>query len=101
MRLIDADALWESEVKRCKDTDIFVCVIDTMQYAWEDMPLKEVLDARSTIEEDSLIKRGHWIISSDGYYLYCSECNEEPQGREMTKWCPNCGAKMDRDNKDD
>lgn len=36
-----------------------------------------------------------WNISCDGYYPYCSNCKEEPQGREMTKWCPNCGAKMD------
>lgn len=40
-------------------------------------------------------RHGHWIISSDGYYPYCSECTKEPPGREMTDWCPNCGAKMD------
>ena len=38
-----------------------------------------------------------WEISSDGYYPYCSNCKNEPQGREMTKWCPNCGAKMDKE----
>ena len=38
-----------------------------------------------------------WIICSDGYYPYCSNCKREPQGREMTKFCPNCGAKMDDD----
>ena len=40
-------------------------------------------------------RHGQWLINPDGYYPYCSECCEEPQGREMTKWCPNCGAKMD------
>ncbi len=40
-------------------------------------------------------RHGHWIISCDGYYPYCSECTKEPQGRVMTDWCPNCGAKMD------
>lgn len=39
-------------------------------------------------------RRGHWIINSDGYYPQCSECMNEPQGRVMTDWCPNCGAKM-------
>ncbi len=38
---------------------------------------------------------GRWIICSDGYYPYCSECTKEPQGKEMTDYCPNCGAKMD------
>lgn len=39
-------------------------------------------------------KIGEWHINSDGYYPYCSECKEEPKNREMTKYCPNCGAKM-------
>ena len=25
---------------------------------------------------------------------YCSVCKEEPIGRKMSKYCPNCGAKM-------
>ena len=39
-------------------------------------------------------KTGHWIISSDGYYPYCSECKSEPKSGEMTDFCPSCGAKM-------
>ena len=38
--------------------------------------------------------RPHWIISSDGYYPYCSECKSEPKNGEMTDFCPNCGADM-------
>lgn len=38
---------------------------------------------------------GRWIICSDGYYPYCSECKEEPSSGEMTNYCPCCGAKMD------
>ncbi len=37
-----------------------------------------------------------WEICCDGYYPYCSNCKREPQGREMTRYCPNCGAIMDR-----
>lgn len=48
-------------------------------------------------EEFQTVNHGKWIICSDGYYPYCSECKHEPQGREMTKFCPNCGAKMDGD----
>ena len=39
---------------------------------------------------------GKWIICSDGYYPYCSECGCEPRSREMTKFCAECGAKMDK-----
>ena len=41
------------------------------------------------------VKHGRWLINSDGYYPYCSECKCEPDGRKMSKHCPNCGAKMD------
>ena len=40
------------------------------------------------------VVRGEWIICSDGYYPYCSVCKNEPQGRVMTDFCPNCGADM-------
>lgn len=48
--------------------------------------------------EQSELKHGHWIISSDGYYPYCSVCKAEPESGKMTKWCPNCGAKMDEED---
>ena len=38
-----------------------------------------------------------WEICCDGYYPYCKHCRNEPQGRVMTKFCPNCGAKMDEE----
>ena len=37
-----------------------------------------------------------WEICCDGYYPYCLNCKAEPPGREMTKYCPDCGAKMDK-----
>jgi endogenous inhibitor of DNA gyrase (YacG/DUF329 family) len=33
-----------------------------------------------------------WVISSDGYYPYCSECGYRP--KEMTRYCPDCGRMM-------
>ena len=45
------------------------------------------------------VKHGEWIISSDGYYPFCSNCRYEPPfvgGKDIrTPYCPNCGAKMD------
>lgn len=47
-------------------------------------------------ERNQPVKHGKWIICSDGYYPYCSECRCEPKSREMTKYCAECGAKMDK-----
>ena len=38
--------------------------------------------------------KAEWIISSDGYYPYCSRCKNEPKNGVMTDFCPNCGAYM-------
>lgn len=40
-------------------------------------------------------RMGKWLINSDGYYPYCSECKAEPKSGEMTDFCPKCGAKME------
>jgi transcriptional regulator with XRE-family HTH domain len=40
-------------------------------------------------------KHAKWLINCDGYYPYCSNCKTEPPSRIMTKYCPNCGARMD------
>lgn len=48
--------------------------------------------AASDVKE---VVHGKWEICSDGYYPYCSVCKEEPSVGVMTKYCPNCGAKMD------
>lgn len=36
-----------------------------------------------------------WAINSDGYYPYCKRCKRTPPNRVMTKYCPECGARMD------
>ena len=43
------------------------------------------------------VRHGRWLINSDGYYPYCSVCKEEPKSGIMTHYCPNCGAKMDKE----
>ena len=40
------------------------------------------------------VRRGKWIPYNLKECLYlCSECNAPP--RDRTKYCPNCGARMD------
>lgn len=55
---------------------------------------KNVIDSAPTIDAEP-VRHGHWVICSDGYYPYCSKCKQEPGGKNMTNYCPNCGAKMD------
>ena len=48
------------------------------------------------VERIEIVKHGEWLINPDGYYPYCSECKEESRSGYMTKYCPECGAKMDK-----
>jgi len=56
----------------------------------------EMIQDAPTIEPQR--KKGEWIINSDGYYPYCSECRKEPKSGDMTDFCPNCGADMREEN---
>ena len=42
-------------------------------------------------------KTGHWILTDDDIFVYCSECEDSYYQRPIdASWhyCPNCGAKM-------
>ena len=49
------------------------------------------------IEAITVKRHGHWLICSDGYYPYCSECGHRP--KEMSKFCEECGADMRKEGK--
>lgn len=55
--------------------------------------IKEWIDQIPAVQPEQ--KTGQWLINSDGYYPYCSNCKNEPQGRVMTNYCPHCGANME------
>lgn len=63
-------------------------------------PLCELVDIMCAIHAADVaeVVHGRWLINSDGYYPYCSECKEEPKNGIMTHYCPNCGAKMDKED---
>lgn len=91
IRLIDANELEQKLLDEFNQSG---------EYTPYEYALGEVLNylnEQPTIDPDSLRPHGKWIICSDGYYPYCSECKEEPKGGNMTKFCPNCGAKMEGD----
>lgn len=58
-------------------------------------PLIELPDHGDLI--DRPVKHGKWILFDDRYY--CSECDEDMDWK--TYYCPNCGVKMDLEEKDD
>ena len=79
MRLIDADKL--------KDIISDTWILDR-------------IDEQSTVEP----KHGHWLFyeEPDGYYhSECSECgqwcDEDVFLKGKWNYCPNCGAKMEKD----
>ena len=65
----------------------FCCYMRDGADIYADMPTEDVQP----------VVHARWEISSDGYYPYCKKCNARPENGKMTKYCPNCGAKMDGD----
>lgn len=63
-------------------------VLDKAERAISEMPAADVQP----------VKHGRWKLRCYGDYPYCSNCNNEPKGREITLFCPNCGARMYGDN---
>lgn len=55
--------------------------------------------AKEYAVEAEPVKHGRWKLRCYGDYPYCSNCNNEPKGREMTLHCPNCGVRMDGESK--
>ncbi len=93
MRLIDADRLKEEIVEAGQGSTRY-----RIGEFWElnRNEIWKVIDEQPTVEER---KKGCWLIDSDGYYPYCSECRTEPSSGHMTDFCPNCGADMRKERK--
>ena len=80
----------------------YIKAADCEKYFYDHLDDVHIAAAMNAIDEMpdadvAPVRHGHWIINSDGYYPQCSECMSEPRGREMTKYCGECGAKMDGD----
>ena len=74
------------------------CIIKSCLYKLSGDNAHKCIDIR-TIEDFPAadvqpVVHGEWIICSDGYYPYCSNCKQEPKGRVMSHFCPYCGADM-------
>lgn len=78
------------EIRPLNWTDTEAEITEQADFDWFENLVKS-----QPVSEVQKIKYGKWIISSDGYYPYCSECGKEP--KEMSDFCPHCGAKMDKE----
>lgn len=70
--------------------DLKLCVMESMSLrSHEKSEIIGLIDCQKDASTDN---DAEWIISSDGYYPYCSKCYHIPD--EMTNFCPECGSKM-------
>ena len=79
-------------------------IIETDDYSGNEvMEVVDTDDIKALPSVTSAPKKGKWIFR--GNYdevgiLYCSNCKHEIDVSEgYFKWCPNCGAKMDEDER--
>lgn len=80
-RLIDADAFWKA--------------MTTRFYSYADLDeISDVLDSMPTISPDDV--RGVWKWIHMATTDICPFCKYETGKRGiMTKYCPNCGARLE------
>jgi len=94
MRKIDADTLKIAfKVDHPKEFE------DNFK-SWDLIDIRKIIDNVPTIEDDSVI-HGKWEYEHDCYgrdYFICSCCKTEKNIKDhrQTKYCPDCGAIMDR-----
>lgn len=85
MRLIDADELVKKACTVCGYGDgEGACAILC--------GLAKVIDSMPTIEAEP-VRHGNWVNSFVGMYA-CSKCGVNDRFG-LSRYCPNCGAKMD------
>lgn len=80
--------------------------------AYEDIGLSQALEDAATAietllaEREAAVRQGHWVeyngAEMGGKAWTCSECGLLSYafmfGRQIAKYCPHCGAKMDLQN---
>lgn len=88
MRPIDADALKLHIDEWCGNTYVGINMAKA---------ISAIIDKQPTVQSQQkteMSSGARWLISSDGYYPYCSACLNEPDNGEMSERCPNCGRFM-------
>ena len=97
MRLIDANwTLNAIEKLKVRNTSNTATIFDVLGV------LDDVEKIIKAAPINDPVKHGHWIFVKDMVsYIKCSECGAGIcwVNTKRPKYCPNCGAKMDGDDK--
>jgi predicted RNA-binding Zn-ribbon protein involved in translation (DUF1610 family) len=99
MRLIDADTLIRFiDVGHLRNPS---------ELCFSELSVKELIEQQPTIEADP-VKHGEWFLVSTTKHAYdieleekCSICGRyvyRYDTQPQDKYCPNCGAKMDKES---
>ena len=101
-RYIDADALMEDMSKWLKQVDPTHPPEDNALPPMEDI----IVSTLMTIEEQPTadvvpVRKGKWVTDvafydEEGCPCIVTRCDQCGEVAEMTTYCPNCGAKMER-----
>lgn len=107
---IDALLLSKKTIRRALDdikdfgsylADIEVAGIDRERYLWGLKLIESnIEDIKKLPPAQAERKKGKWIITSefeDCYYAKCNQCNITQVfyfNKQLTNFCPNCGADM-------
>ena len=99
MRLIDADKLMkylesifnEHKAESSQDGHNDDPFVDGESSAMHNV--FEAISEQPTVDAQP-IKHAHWKRADDVYSCYCSNCGETIYDGNISKFCPNCGARM-------
>ena len=84
-----------AEERKVKDESIKDTLLDMANYCI--MTVIEIENENGE-ESKSVNEVAKWIVSSDGYYPYCSKCGYRPDREKLERGeldnCPNCGRTM-------
>lgn len=93
-RYIDADAVLKDMCKLCTNFGMDAPICEE-----KDCAYTLLVKSAPTVDVQE-VKHGHWIeINSDMGIYRCSQCRETVGGQTGRRFCPNCGAKMDEEEK--
>lgn len=104
----------------CEDCISRAEAIANIRILYPDMPVVDIMGARHKWSEkyqqyrdcEKILadlpsiqpkpKTGHWIKSSNGMFAECSDCGKHGEYGllKQYKYCPNCGAKMESEDKE-
>lgn len=95
-RLISAEKLAEILREQCCDE----CMTDDCYYC-NIYQIKEIIRNMPTVDAEP-VRHGHWVDEGKKFLpVYCSRCGfgKVYEDQRNYDYCPNCGAKMDEEEK--